>query len=100
MELYRNGPVKTLIVEGTSVPLLAEDIKPTSGRFADCQAEYAQIQAIGPLYIETGGDDATTASFPMGAGDYLEFKGYENIKNIRVIRNVNSTTLVWFPGYR
>jgi hypothetical protein len=100
MELYVNGPVKTLAVETSSVSLLAADMKPTSGKFADMVVEKATIQAVGALYVETGGSDATSASFPIAAGDSITIEGYGNIKNLRFIKNVTDTSLVWIPSYR
>jgi len=100
MEQYFFGSVKTLAVGASSVYLVVTDVKPTSGEFEGKQAEVALVRATGPLYVEAGGGDASVNSFPMAAGDSIEFEGYQNIKNLRFIRNTNSTTLVWIPGYR
>ncbi len=100
MELYILGPAKTLAVEDVSVGFVATDMKPTSGFYADMQVETVTIRAIGELYVEAGGGAATTGSFPLNAGDSQEFEGYQNIKNLRFIRNAVNTTLVWIPGYR
>jgi hypothetical protein len=100
MEIYINGAAKTVAVETSSVPLLAADIAPTTGFYAGMQCEVATIKAVGALYMETSGADATTSSFPMAASDVISISGYQNIKNLRFIRNTTNTTLVWIPSYR
>lgn len=100
MEQYIFGPAKTLAVADTSVGFLAEDMKPTSGKFADMQVEVAEIYAVGALYKEYGGGAATTGGIPMGAGDSFVLEGYQNIRDLRFIRNTTTTSIVWSPGYR
>jgi|WetSurMetagenome_2_1015567.scaffolds.fasta_scaffold03719_3 hypothetical protein len=100
IDQFSNGAAKTLAVADTSVSLLAADVKPTSGEFQGLTCEVATIQAIGPLYVETGGAAATTASYPMAAGDVLSISGYQNIKKLKFIRNTNTTSIVWIPSYR
>jgi hypothetical protein len=99
-DTYIFGPSKTLAVSTASVPLLTEDIKPTSGKYQGLQAEVAEIYAVGALYKEYGGGAATTASIPMAAGDSFVIEGYQNIKDLHFIRNTSDTTIVWSPGYR
>ena len=100
MKQYIFGPAKTLAVGAASVGLVATDMKPTSGKFADMQVEIVEIYAVGPLFKEYGGGDATTGGIPMAAGDSFVLEGYQNIRDLRFIRNTNTTSIVWSPGYR
>jgi hypothetical protein len=94
---YTAGPTFTLAVADTSVGFTAASLNPTTNDYA---MEIAIIQAVGPLYIETGGGAATTSSFPMAAGDSISISGYANLKNLRFIRNTNTTSVVVIPMYR
>lgn len=100
MEIYNYSAAKTLAVENVSVNWLAADIAPTSGPCQGRVAEIAIIKAVGPLYVEFSGIAATTGGFPLDTGDIIQVEGYENIKNMRLIRNTNNTTAVAVFGYR
>ena len=100
MEQYMNGPTVTVAVADTSIGLPATTLVPTSGPLVAQTLEQATIQAVGALYLETGGGDATAASFPMAAGDIIQLTGYNNLKMVRFIRNTNTTSIVVIPSYR
>lgn len=94
---YTCGPTFTLAVADSSVGFTAASLSPTTN---DYKMEQAIIQAVGALYVETGGGAATTASFPMAAGDSISMTGYGNLKNLRFIRNTTTTSVVVIPLYR
>lgn len=99
-EIYIMSAAKTLAVQTGSVGWVAADMVPTTGPNQGRTAEMVMINAVGALYVEFGGVDATTGSFPMAAGDTLTINGYQNIRDMRLIRNTSNTTAVAVFGYR
>ena len=100
MDIFNNGATFTVTVADTSVGIPAANLQPTTGALQGFNMEIATIYAVGALYVETGGGAATTAGFPMAAGDSLQLTGYENLTKVRFIRNTTSTSIVVIPSYR
>ena len=100
MEIYIYSQAKTLAVTDTSGGFLAADMVPTTGKNQGRTAESVLICAVGAVYLEFDGVAATSGSMPLAAGAYLEIKGYENIKGLRLLRQSGNTTVVATFGYR
>ncbi len=98
-EQYTYGTSVVLTVSTVSVGLDTTTLAPTAGRLAGRKLEKIRFVAVGPLYFESYGT-ATTSSYPMAAAEYLEVGGYDNLVNMRWIRNTNDTTVKLIPMYR
>jgi hypothetical protein len=94
------GATVSLTVAETSVGIAAADLNPTVGIAKGMSAEIAVIKNLGPMYIEGGGGDATSSSFPLETtNDVIVVKGYTNISKLRFIKNTNNTGVKILIGY-